>query len=332
VTGFLAVLLLPLLAQQQPRPAIDSARAAREAVARFFAWYVPASQRAGADMRALHDSRWHFDPALVAALRADSAATSASPDEIVGLDMDPFLNSQDPCDRYAPTAVRRDGSTFLVDVVGSGGCEAHREPDVTVRVAFRGTTPVFVNFLYPKPANSDLLAELAQLAADRAKKPRRSSTRATRAEIDRSAAETDAALSRMRRAARDLFGQSTEGAQVALYSAGDTLKKVVVMYYGESGRASECFYVRNGRVQRFARMDARYARPMSGRIQSSTFERAWLDADSLVFWQDSLGRTRHSAAERAEKALDIRRSLRTLLDSSTVATHPRDRMPEVRCG
>ena len=332
MTRILAALLLPLLSQQQTRPALDSARVARESVARFYSWYVPASQRAGADMRALHDSRWHFNPALAAALRADSAATAASPAEIVGLDMDPFLNSQDPCERYAPTAVRRDGNTFLVDVVGSGGCEAHRDPDVTVRVAFRGSTPVFDNFLYPKPASSDLLAELAQLAADRAKKPRHSSTRATRAEIDRAAAETDAALPRMRRAARDLFGQSTEGAQVALYSAADTLKKVVVTYYGESGRASECYYLRNGRVQRFARMDARYTRPMSGRIQSSTFERVWLDADSLVFWQDSLGRTRHSATERAAKALDIRSSLRTLLDSSTVAANPRDRMPDVRCG
>lgn len=169
MTGFLAALLI--LTQPQARP-IDSARVARETVARFYAWYVPAAQRAGADMRALRDPRWHFNPALVTALRADSAATVANPGEIVGLDMDPFLNSQDPCNRYAPTAVRRDGATFLVDVVGSGGCATHRQPDVTVRVAFRGATPVFVNFLYPKPANDDLLGVLRQLASDRAKKPR----------------------------------------------------------------------------------------------------------------------------------------------------------------
>jgi len=60
---------------------------------------------------------------------------------------------------------------IIVDVVGSGGCASHREPDVTVRVAFRGTTPVFVNFLYPRPANDDLLGVLKQLASDRAKNP-----------------------------------------------------------------------------------------------------------------------------------------------------------------
>lgn len=169
MTGFLAALLIFI--QPQTRPAVDSARVARETVARFYAWYVPAAQRAGADMRALRDRRWHFNPSLVTALRADSTATVANPGEVVGLDMDPFLNSQDPCNRYAPTAVRRDGATFLVDVVGSGGCASHREPDVTVRVAFRGTTPVFVNFLYPKPANDDLLGVLKQLASDRAKNP-----------------------------------------------------------------------------------------------------------------------------------------------------------------
>lgn len=162
-----------LFTPPQARAATDSARIAREEVARFYSWYVPAAQNAGADIRALRDPRWHFGPALVAALPADSAAAEASPGEIVGLDMDPFLNAQDPCDRYAPSAVRRSGTAFLVDVVGSGGCGRHRGPDVTVRVVFRGLTPVFVNFLYPKPVSDDLLHLLAQLAAGRAKKPNR---------------------------------------------------------------------------------------------------------------------------------------------------------------
>ncbi len=122
-------------------------------------------------MRALRNPRWHFSSALVTALRAGSVATDASPGEIVGLDMDPFLNAQDPCTRYAPSAVRRMGKNFLVDVVGTGGCDPHRVPDVSVLVAFRGATPVFINFLYPKPANDDLLGLLARLAADRAKHP-----------------------------------------------------------------------------------------------------------------------------------------------------------------
>ena len=165
---------LSMQVQAPTRPAHDSAQTARAAVARFYAWYVPAAAKAAAvDMRALHDPRWHFSPALVAALREDSIASVRSPNEVVGLDMDPFVNSQDPCDRYAPTAVRRAGANFLVDVRGSGGCSSHAGPDVTVRVAFQGTTPVFVDFLYPKPANDDLLHLLAQLAAGRKRKPAR---------------------------------------------------------------------------------------------------------------------------------------------------------------
>jgi hypothetical protein len=46
----------------------------------------------------------------------------------------------------------------------------YTRPNVTVRVAFTGTTPVFMSFLYP-PSNDDLLHLVTQLAAERAKKP-----------------------------------------------------------------------------------------------------------------------------------------------------------------
>lgn len=166
------ILALSLLAMQMPARPIDWSAKAREAVGQFYAWYVPASRRAGADMRALSDARWHFAPALKAAMRADRKAAEANPNEIVGLDMDPFLNAQDPCNRYRPTAVRRAGSDFLVDVKGEGGCAAHRTPDVTVRVAIQSGVPVFVNFEYPAPVKDDLMRLLGRLAAERTKPKR----------------------------------------------------------------------------------------------------------------------------------------------------------------
>jgi hypothetical protein len=159
------------LAMTSPVAQADSNALARDAVARFYAWYTPlAAHTPGADLRALRDSRWHFDAALAAALRADVAASGKSPSEVVGLDMDPFLNSQDPCNRYAPTGVRRDGTSRLVDVRGSGGCEAHQTTDVTVRVAFQSDHVVFSNFIYSRKAGDDLRHILVQLAADRSKK------------------------------------------------------------------------------------------------------------------------------------------------------------------
>lgn len=149
----------------------DSSAEARKAVSDFYDWYAPAAAHTpGTDMQSLRDNRWHFGIALTRALRADSAAAAKSADEIVGLDMDPFLNSQDPCDRYHPVNVRRSGAKFLVDVIGSGGCAPHSTPDVTVVVRFNGATPVFTNFIYSAREHDDLLGLLAQLAADRAKK------------------------------------------------------------------------------------------------------------------------------------------------------------------
>lgn len=168
------VYALLLFTPLQIRAPLDSTRVARDIVAKFYTWYVPASQKPDADTRALGDARWHFDPTLARELRADRAAARASKDEIVGLDMDPYLNSQDPCERYAPSGVRRDGKDFLVDVKGSGNCGTHTTVDVTVRVRFQGTTPVFVNFLYPGPTGDSLDKLLRTLAADRAKnKPRK---------------------------------------------------------------------------------------------------------------------------------------------------------------
>jgi hypothetical protein len=84
--------------------------------------------------------------------------------------MDPFLNSQDPCDRYAPAGVRRDGASWLVDVRGEGGCEAHEPADVTVRVTFGKEGVVLSNFIYSRKPNDDLRHLLAQLAGERARK------------------------------------------------------------------------------------------------------------------------------------------------------------------
>ena len=168
-----AFILITLLSSPVPRPAqakaaVDSAAVARDAVSRFYAWYVPTSANTPlTDMLALKDARWRFAPELVKALRADSTASAKSPDEIVGLDMDPFLNSQDPCPRYAITGVRRAGADFLVDVHGTGGCGRRGAPDVSVRVAFDAKGPVFVNVVYSRRRHDDLLSLLAQLAHER---------------------------------------------------------------------------------------------------------------------------------------------------------------------
>jgi len=162
-------LVLALLTVTACKPAGPPAsESARKAVDDFYAWYVPMQHDTPmASMRAIRERRTSFGADLAAALRADSAASSQSPGEVVGLDGDPFLNSQDPCEHYATTGVAEVGSRFLVQVVGSGKCEAHTNADVTVEVTPANGRLLFTNFVYSARDKDDLIATLADLATAR---------------------------------------------------------------------------------------------------------------------------------------------------------------------
>ena len=84
------------------------------------------------------------------------------------MDFDPFLASQDPCDRYEVGAATRQGPSYLVDIHGAGGCEKHDKPDVVAELVLRSGTWMFVNFHYP-PDSGDLLTVLRLLREDRQK-------------------------------------------------------------------------------------------------------------------------------------------------------------------
>ena len=160
----LALMTVAGVLQAQSGPRASAVEAERVA-ADFFAWYVPmARSDRGPAMRAVRERRAQFSDAIVSALRADSAATARGGEEIDGLDADPFLNSQDPCQHYEPVRTSRRGREYLVEVRGSGGCPAHQQPDVTVAIVWRAAGPIFVNFLYSRDAGNDLLSQLHQLA------------------------------------------------------------------------------------------------------------------------------------------------------------------------
>lgn len=162
-----ALLFVVDSADAQSSPVRASA-SPEQVVAEFYAWYAPMAQRdPGPDMRAVRERPALFSPQLVRALRADSIATAQGGEEIDGLDGDPFLNAQDPCERYQPIRTRRAGQVYLVEVLGSGGCAVHQTPDVIVQVTFRDGSPVFTNFLYSRKRGDDLLSLLKRLAEQR---------------------------------------------------------------------------------------------------------------------------------------------------------------------
>ena len=171
LNALVALLLFPAASfgQTAARSAADSARAVVDS---FYRWYVPRSQKPGADMTWMlvtHQRSGLLSDDLVRALRADSIASSKSAGEVVGLDGDPILNAQDPCSSYRATRARQEGQSILVDVIGSGECAAHTAPDVVVEITRRGGRWTIVNFRYPGPPPDDLRSLLQQLAKDRRK-------------------------------------------------------------------------------------------------------------------------------------------------------------------
>jgi hypothetical protein len=71
------------------------------------------------------------------------------------LDFDPFLNTQDPCERYEVGAATQYQQTYRVPVFSICSGKKGEQPDVTAEVAARGGRWVFINFAYPKRANDD---------------------------------------------------------------------------------------------------------------------------------------------------------------------------------
>jgi len=137
----------------------------RSFVQRFFDWYVSwlnGDHPGPASARVVNDSTMLLTPGLVRALRADMEAKEQAKGEIAGLDFDPFVNSQDPCEHCQVGTVRQHGARYLVGVHGVCSGTRHTRPDVVVQLVRRGHTWAFENFHYPN-LNTNLRSLLAKL-------------------------------------------------------------------------------------------------------------------------------------------------------------------------
>lgn len=162
--------LLFLILQASSAHADDASLAAssRDFVQKFYDAYVPqalAEHTVPASQLAIEQMSASFEAGLVAALKDDAAAEARSSDEIVGLDFDPFLNSQDPAERYEVGSATKEGSTYLVDVYPVMSGKRSPDPAVIVELEHENGHWLFLNFRYP--GNDDLLTVLKTLKADR---------------------------------------------------------------------------------------------------------------------------------------------------------------------
>jgi len=93
---------------------------------------------------------------LAQALEADYTEGTEVAGEVGGIDFDPFLASQDPCETYRVTRVVPDGDVYLAEVHGDCLSEG---PVVIVELVSHGDTFRFANFRYPS-VSDDLLSIL----------------------------------------------------------------------------------------------------------------------------------------------------------------------------
>jgi hypothetical protein len=165
------VILLGLLLLSASAAWADEAGQKRAAVfaQKFYDWYVPIALKPGkgdASDVAIAKRGALFDPPLLKALKEDSEAQAKTPDDIVGLDFDPFLNSQDPDDKYVVGAVTESGGLYLVDVYGLRKGKREKKTSVVAELKPVKDSFVFTNFRYG--TDGDLVGVLKQLADDRA--------------------------------------------------------------------------------------------------------------------------------------------------------------------
>jgi hypothetical protein len=140
----------------------------------FYKWYLPkGSQETGG--RSWNDivkyKRAAFGAELFRQLKIDFDAAAKNKEEIVALDFDPFLASQDPCERYVVGNITAKGNNYLVEVYGVCSGKRNKRVDVTPEVSFKDGQWTFVNFHYGKGKGEDLLSILKALRDEREKSP-----------------------------------------------------------------------------------------------------------------------------------------------------------------
>ena len=146
----------------------------REFVQQFYAWYVPRvnTPKANAESDALQDKESAFGSKLYRALKDDFDAQARSR-KIVGLDFDPFLDTQAPDSEYVIGQAEASEGKCFVYVYGLSLGKRNGKPAVQPELARSKERWVFVNFHYESqwPEDENLLSILKMLKADRQRHP-----------------------------------------------------------------------------------------------------------------------------------------------------------------
>jgi hypothetical protein len=155
----LVFLVCPLTPQAQGFRYVGSS--SREFVEQFYKWYVPLALSDQVNRSwdaALKLAPPPFSPELTKLLRGDAVA-QAECKELVGLDFDPFLYTQDPAQAYVVGKIVHTGQYYRAEIYSVDHSVQSKEPGLIAEFTQEKGHWLFVNFYYLSP-KSDLLTVL----------------------------------------------------------------------------------------------------------------------------------------------------------------------------
>jgi hypothetical protein len=152
----------------QEKPAGEPQSSCRAFVQEFYDWYVPRAakeRKQPAFVLVLKYKESALSSDLFRSLKEDSEAQAKAVGDIVGLDFDPFLYTQDPANKYAVGEVTAKNGSCSATVRAATSGRRKQEPAPVAELALKDGHWQFVNFNYPE--GQDLRTVLKQLRAER---------------------------------------------------------------------------------------------------------------------------------------------------------------------
>lgn len=154
-------------------PSTNDIQSCRRFVQSFYHWYTAPGSKEDQLGITLKTRPNDFSPSLLRMLKEDAAAQAKVTGELVGLDFDPVLATNDtPYETYAVGKVYAKGGTYWGEIYGIHDKKQSDKPVLQPEMAFRNGHWQFVNFHYQPgkyPVNENLISILEVLKKDREK-------------------------------------------------------------------------------------------------------------------------------------------------------------------
>src|SRR5262249_33094480 len=147
----LCVLTTVGLASAEGTQQIERKDSCKNFVQQFYNWYVSNAQGVH-DIdplnRAMKEKATVFESELLKQLKEDRDAAAKVKNEIVGLDFDPILNTQESVERYTTGDVKLKKDKYLVQVYDTLNGKKSKTAIVIPELAYNNGQWQFVNFHY----------------------------------------------------------------------------------------------------------------------------------------------------------------------------------------